>query len=206
MAARPPKDISADDFFRVWLPAQFAAEFGPGKRAAVPMSVAVSLEGPGGGEWLLDVTERALRVRGADEAGPVPQVLMRQPAADWRAAAVGEGDTIVAPPEASPLDVLFVDPSSRQMLQTVRGTVRFEIANYNGRTWWMQVKFGPQPEPIEPEATMAIDAADYAAILSSTLSPTEAYFGGKIRLTGNITVAMQLGMLLLPKFVRTGLE
>lgn len=169
------------------------------------MSVAVSLEGEGGGDWLLDVTENDLAVRDADAPGPVPQVLMRQPVIDWRAAAVGEGETIVAPPEASPLDVLFVDPGSRQMLQTVRGTVRFEIHAYNGRTWWMQVKFGPQPEPIEPEAIMAVDADVYAAILTRTLSPTEAYFGGKIRLTGNIAVAMQLGMLLLPKFVRSGL-
>lgn len=205
MPARPPKDISADDFFRVWLPREFAVEFGPGRRAATPMTVAVSLEGEGGGEWLLDVSETELRVRDPGQSGPVPQVLMRQPFADWRAAAVGEGDSIVAPPEASPLDVLFVDPSSRQMLEAVRGTVRFEISGYNQRTWWMQVKFGPQPEPIEPEATMAIDAADYAAILARTLSPTEAYFAGKIRLTGNIAVAMQLGMLLLPKFVRTGL-
>ena len=169
------------------------------------MTVAVLLQGQGGGEWLLDVDEGQLRIRGPGESGPMPQVLMRQTTEDWRAAAVGEGDSIVAPPEASPLDVLFVDPGSRQMLQSVRGTVRFEIHGYNDRTWWMQVKFGPQPEPIEPEAVMSIDAIDYAAILNRSLSPTEAYFAGKIRLTGNIAVAMQLGMLLLPKFVRTNL-
>ena len=81
-------------------------------------------------------------MRPPGQPGPEPQVTLIQSVADWRAVAVGEeGATDLAPPQASPLDVLFVDPASRQVMSAVKGTVRFEVTGYNGRTWWMQVKF-----------------------------------------------------------------
>jgi hypothetical protein len=126
---------------------------------------------------------------------------MRQPVADWRALAVGEeGPIDLAPPQASPLDVLFVDPASRQVMSAVKGTIRFEVAGSNGRTWWMQVKFGAQPEAAQPDATIAVDAETYAKMLARKMAPPEAYFSGKIVLRGDTALAMQLGMAMLPRF------
>ncbi len=198
---RPPRDINAARFFSEWLPTAFASEFGPGKRAATDITVAVKLEGEGGGEWILDVRQSELKVRDPGTAGGEPVVTMRQAVADWRAVAVGEEGAIdLAPPQASPLDVLFVDPASRQIMNAVKGTVRFEVTGYQGRTWWMQVKFGTQPESLAPDATIAVDAETYASMLSRKLAPPEAYFSGKIRLTGDTALAMQLGMAMLPRF------
>ena len=76
-----------------------------------------------------------------------------------------EGSSVdLAPPQASPLDVLFVDHASRQIMSAVKGTVRFEVTGYNGRTWWMHVTFGIQPEADPPNATIAVDADTYAFI------------------------------------------
>src|SRR5262245_12599015 len=116
-ANRPPGDITPERFFREWLPPEFEREFGPGRRAASDITVAVDLIGDGGGHWILDVRSGRLTVRAMGEQGAPPVVTMRQSVADWRALAVGEpGPVNLAPPQASPLDVLFVDPASRQIL------------------------------------------------------------------------------------------
>lgn len=201
-ANRPPRDITPKQFFYEWLPGEFDLEFGPGKRVAADITVAVCLEGEGGGEWIVDIYGGRLSVRAPGQPGPEPVVTMRQTVADWRAVAVGEeGAVNLAPPQASPTDVLFVDPASRQIMATVQGTVRFEVSGYNGRTWWMIVKFGAQPEPAEPDATIAIEAETYAAILARKLAPPEAYFSGQIGLRGDTSLAMQLAMAMLPRFV-----
>jgi hypothetical protein len=199
--ARPPRDIDAHRFFTDWLPREFQSEFGPGKRAATDITVAVELQGDGGGHWILDIQNNTIAVRQKGQAGPEPQVMMRQDVRDWRAVAVGEeGAVDLAPPQASPLDVLFVDPASRQVMKAVKGTVRFEVTGYNGRTWWMHVKFGEQPWAVEPNATIGVDAETYSKMLARKLAPPEAYFSGKIQLKGDTSLAMQLGMALLPRF------
>lgn len=199
-AKRPPRDITAEGFFTEWLPQAFACEYGPGRRDSRDITVAVRLDGEGGGRWVLDVRNGALSLRHPDGPGPEPQVSLSQPIADWRAMAVGEEGAIdLAPPNASPLDVLFVDPTSRQVL-AVRGTVRFEVTGYNHRVWWMQVKFGTQPEPPTPDAVISVDATTYAEILAKRLMPPEAYFSGQISMLGDTALAMQLAMALLPRF------
>ena len=204
-AARPPRDITPTEFFNQWLPGQFRAEFGEGKRTASDITIAVHLIGDGGGDFVLDVRGGQLAVRAPGAIGPEPLVELRQPVADWRALAVGEDGAVdLAPPQASPLDVLFVDPASRELMGVVKGTMRFEVPAYNGRTWWMVVKFGQQPFAEPADATIGIDAETYALLLRRELGAPEAYFAGKIRLQGNTSLAMQLGMTMLPRF--RGLE
>ena len=153
---------------------------------------------------MLDVRGGTLAVRGEGEPGPAPMVQLWQSAQDFRALAVGEDGANVdlAPPQASALDVLFVDPASRQILPAVKGTVRFEVTGYNDRTWGMLVKFGTQPSRSEPDATITVDAVTYAAIVARELAPPEAYFSGKISLRGDTSLAMQLAMAMLPRFTQ----
>ncbi len=201
-AKRPPPDITPDGFFTEWLPREFAAEFGTGKRHASDITVAIALDVEGGGRWILDLASAKMHVRRPGATGAEPQVSMQQTVADWRAMAMGEaGAPELAPPEYSPLDVLFVDPASRQIMAAVKGTLRFEVTGYNGRTWWMQVNFGTQPPVSPPTATISVDAATYTLMLQRKLAPPEAYFSGKIALKGNTALAMQLGMAMLPRFV-----
>jgi hypothetical protein len=196
---RPPRDITPARFFEQWLPALFAGEFGPGKRTPTDVTVRVRLDGEGGGAWDLTVAGGKLTV-GAP-GGSEPPVSVHQTVADWRAVTVGEeGGIDLAPPQGSPLDMLFVDPASRQVLTSVRGTVRFEVTGYNGRTWQLTCKFGEQPEPPEPNAVISVDAETHAKILSRQMAPPEAYFSGKVRLSGDTGLAMQLGMAMMPRF------
>jgi hypothetical protein len=201
---RPPRDITPATFFADWLPREFTAEFGIGKRSAQDITVAVHLSGAEGGSWVLDVIGSTLSVRPSGGLGPEPVVTLKQTVADWRALAVGEegANVDLAPPQASPLDVLFVDPTSRQIMAAIKGQVRFEVIGYNGRTWWMEVKFGAQTARPDPDATITVDADTYSLILQRKLAPPEAYFSGKIRLSGNTSLAMQLAMAMLPRFTQ----
>ncbi len=198
MPARPPRDITPRTFFEEWLPSVFAAEYSGGRRAASDVTVRVTLEGEGGGVWDLAIAGGRLTVgpggRGAAD------VALAWTVADWRAVAVGEPGTVdLAPPQASALDLLFVDSASRHVLATVRGAIRLEVAGYNGRTWSMLVKLGAAPGP-DPQATISIDADTWGQILARTLAPPEAYFSGRIRLAGDTGLAMQLAMGMMPRF------
>lgn len=179
-----------------WLPEELGRLGGAG---LPPMTVRFRLSGEGGGCW--DVTTGA-EVRGRTcqpEARPLVTIAMT--AQDWRAIAVGEqGPVDLCPPAASPTDLLFVDTGSQQLLQSLSGTFRFEVEQYNGRTWQLTATFGEAPPAERPDAVISTDAATYAAILGRRLSAPEAYFGGQIRIEGDAGLGMQVGLALLPKF------
>ncbi|MEK6608594.1 MAG: SCP2 sterol-binding domain-containing protein [Myxococcota bacterium] len=196
-APRPPSGITTHAFFSAWLPAEAARL---GLLASGPeMHARVILDGEGGGAWDLRLRDGRIDV-GVPGAGEA-QVTMRQSVEDWRALLFSEdGGAGLAPAGAAPTDLLMIDPTSRQMLRTVRGAVEFRIANFRGRTWRLLAKLGEQPMPEQPDATITVDAETYAAMAARTLTPPEAYFGGKIVIGGDAGLAMQLGMAMLPRF------
>lgn len=198
-AVRPPSDITPTRFFESWLPQQLAAAPRGNLKA---MTVRVSLDGDAeGGAWDLKIEPTGLTVDKASPGGAEPDVTILQSVQDWKAIAVGEpGAVTLAPPQASPMDALFLDRSAQDVLSSVKGTVRFEVTGYNGRTWCLTVKFGPQPLAVEPNATISVDAETYAGMLARTIPPPQAYFTGKIKLLGDASLAMQLGMALMPRF------
>jgi hypothetical protein len=193
---RPPTDITPQGFFETWLPEQARAV-----KAQTPITVRVLLAGDDGGAWDLSLSPDGLSVA-AGGNGAEPQVTVVQTVADWRAIAVGEpGGVNLAPPQARPTDVLFLDPEAQKLVQQVTGTIRFEVTGYNGRTWSLTVKLGTKPLAADqPDATISVDAETYAAMLARTLPAPQAYFQGKIRISGDMQLAMQLGMALMPRF------
>jgi hypothetical protein len=203
---RPPSDITPNEFFESWLPGQAAAHLG----AATAMTVRVRLKGEGGGGWDLRLGPEGLAVGAPSDAEA--EVTLVQSVADWRAIVVGEpGQVSLAPAQARPTDILFLDPVARDVVKQVAGTIRFEVTGYNGRTWSLTVKIGTRPaRPTPPgsdasdampaDATISVDAETYAAMLARVLPPPAAYFQGKIRIVGDVQLAMQLGMALMPRF------
>jgi putative sterol carrier protein len=193
---RPPRDITPRRFFEEWLPAQLAAS---GQGATRPLTVRVRLEGDEGGAWDLRLGPDGLQV-GAPTGGDA-DVTIRQTVTDWKAIAVGEAGAVdLAPPQASPTDILFLDSAAQQILGTVRGTVRFEVTGYNARTWMLDVRFGAGDPGAEPDATISVDAETYGEILARRMPPPQAYFAGKVKLLGDMNLAMQLGMAMMPRF------
>lgn len=195
---RPPRDITPADFFTDWLPRELERL---GGKASVPdMLVRVTLAGEGGGSWELKGGGSGLQVSAAP-SGERPLVTLLLSVQDWRAIVAGEeGPVDLAPPSASPTDLLFVDSSSQQLLAMITGTFRFEVTGYNGRTWTLTALFNAEEPDDPPTATLTIDAETYAKILARELAAPEAYFGGKIVISGDAGRGMQVGLALLPKF------
>ena len=59
---------------------------------------------------------------------------------------------------------------------------------------------GLGPATATPDASISIDADTYGRLRERTLPPAEAYFAGKVRMTGDTGLAMQLCMAMLPRF------
>lgn len=196
MAVHPPVDITPKAFFENWLPAQLAGA--PPPRST--LTVRVRLDGDDGGVWDLVLSPDGLQVVPGGTAGDA-DVKLTQTVADWRAITVGEpGAVNLAPPQASPKAMFFVDGAAQQIVQQVKGTIRFEVTGYNGRTWVLVAKLGAGPTPETADATISVDAETYGAMLARAIPPAAAYFQGKIVIAGDPNLAMQIGMALMPRY------
>lgn len=187
---RPPAETSVADLFGTWLPEAFARARAAG--AAPPdLRIAVTLDGTDGGSWTLAVAGGALTVTpGADENAPIA---LRQSAADFRAALWGEGGTTpLLPPQ---LDLTAAITGQARVptaaLAAVKGTLRVEIPGFAGRTWNAAVTFGGAATPT---ATVSVDVPTLEQLRNGTLQPAQAFFAGKIAVTGDVAWLMQVGM------------
>ncbi len=195
MTDRPGPEITPQAFFESWL----LSRLPPGTRDLAPLTVRVELHGEGGGAWELRTGPGGVAI--APAAGGDADVTVTQTVQDWRAIVAGEAGAVsLAPPQASPTDLLFLDRTAQQIVTSVKGSIRFEVTGYNGRTWSMGVKIGKQPAPATPDATITVDAETYAAMLARTLPAPQAYFTGKIQIAGDPALAMQIGMAMMPRF------
>jgi putative sterol carrier protein len=195
---RPPQDITPARFFEEWLPAQAAAL---NVKPSRDVRVRIELSGDDGGVWELAVTSSGLTAARGNGATGQADITIRQTVPDWRAVVAGEpGGVSLAPSGGSPTDLLFVDRAAQQVLSTVRGQMLFEVTGFNGRTWQATVAFGQGSAKDKPDATITVDADTYSQMLARTLPAPQAYFQGKIRISGDANLAMQLGMAMMSRY------
>lgn len=188
--ARPPADLSCADLFSTWLPEVFARARAAGAKAP-DLTVNVVLDGDGGGAWRLRVAGGALTV--GDGADPAALVTLRQPVADFRAAVWGEGNMGSLLPQQ--LDLAAAITGEVQLptaaLAQVKGTLHLDVPGFAGRTWKASVTFGGAAEP---SATVTVDVPTLEQLRSGALPPAQAFFAGKIAVTGDVPWLMQIGM------------
>ncbi len=195
----PPADIAPAEFFESWLPAEYERLDALRAEKSLPappnVTAAVTLVGDGGGTWTLAIADKKLSVsQGAPAEIDFSFSLALE---DWREIlAAGGGENDLLPSEGSMADALLVATQLQESLQDVRGTIRFELTGFKGRTWGAGVSFGGAADP---RATMAIEWETYEQIRAGTLPAAQAYFSGKILITGDTNLAMQVGMALMAK-------
>ncbi|WP_428268107.1 SCP2 sterol-binding domain-containing protein [Haliangium sp.] len=187
---RPPRDITPQVFFEQWIPQEYE-RLTTGGAAPPDLSAQIQLDGDGGGTWSLRLAGGKLEV--AAGSAEQPDVSVVQSVADWRAITVGEeGDgPDLTPPEGVSIEHWFVNPTIHQALKDAKGTLRFEIPGFYGRTFAAQLTFHGAAEPT---ATISVDAETVAEIRAGTLPAPQAFFAGKIQITGDSAFAMQIGM------------
>jgi hypothetical protein len=190
---RPPAGIPIAEFFETWLPEAFVAA---GRRAPPNAPrVRATLSGEGGGGWDIECDDDRLTV--AAVSRDPPDVWLRQPAADFRAAFDGDPNLpALIPPGWSAFDLLFLDPRDAELLNQVSGRVLIELVGRRARRWSLDVAFGKAGVAAgRPRTTIRLDGNTFLGLQTGSIPPLQALLGGKLSLEGDRALAMQLLLL-----------
>ena len=194
---RPPTDITPEEFFTSWIVAEYERVRGLDAELPAPPDVTVNmkLEGEDGGEWIITIVDAKLSVTSGAADSPTLGITLT--VEDWREVVASPGgDDELVPADTSGIDVLFASTAAQDALQDASGTIRFEVTEYKGRTFGADVAFAGAAEP---KATIAVDFETYKQVRNNSLPAPQAYFSGKIIISGDTNLAMQVGMSLMSK-------
>lgn len=188
---RPPRDITPKDFFESFLPKEYDRLKPSGGPTPPNIKVETRLEGEGGGTWVLTLANGALTVSAGSVADA--DITLMQSVDDWRVvtAGVSDGPELTLPEGFSIERLLNVPPAIQQILASTKGSLRLEIPGFLGRTFGLGIMFHGGAQPA---AMISVDAETLAQIRSGALPAPQAFFAGKIQLSGDTAFAMQLVM------------
>jgi len=83
--------------------------------------------------------------------------------------------------------------------KTVNGVYRFDLSGPNGGSWIVDFKAdtaGVRQGDENGQCTIAMTDDNFMAMLAGKISPRLAYMGGKLKVQGDMSLAMKLGQVL----------
>ncbi len=90
-----------------------------------------------------------------------------------------------------------LDPA---MADDLNATIQFDLDGENGGLYWVQVGKGEvlsgSGQAENPEMTLKALADDWAALVAGELNPMQAFMSGRLKIQGNMNLAMKLQTLL----------
>jgi putative sterol carrier protein len=85
-------------------------------------------------------------------------------------------------------------------IQGINGVMQFEFSGEGGGTWTLTLGDGKikleEGEAQSPNVTFAMDAQDFVAIANGELNAVSAFMQGKVKVSGDMALAMRLQSLL----------
>lgn len=199
----PAEPMPPAEFMEQWLPAAFAEAGLPPGSEALDVRLGIQLDGEGGGEWVFHMDHGTLHV----SAGSRDETAFSyvQSVDDWRGAlwegrggAMAEGfarffqpgrdineGSVAALGGAPP-------PQALGQLERLDGCIRIAVTGGEGGDWGVGLRLGPGPVPEEPTCTISITAEDAHALSTGELDPMQAFMGGNMAVTGDMTLMLQM--------------
>ncbi|MEW5945777.1 MAG: SCP2 sterol-binding domain-containing protein [bacterium] len=88
----------------------------------------------------------------------------------------------------------------REQLEGIEGVLQFNIEGEGGGQWHIALSEGKATvhpgESEDPSTTFTVDAADWMAIVRRETDPQTVFMQGKLRIAGDMNLAMRLGQLI----------
>lgn len=193
--ANLPRTIMPEEFFELVVEAIGGAPAPPG--ATEDRSV-LRLVGPGGGAWSAGFEGGLLALLEGDAAGPLVTITLSVP--DWREFIAGRVRDAVDPHIPVPLGdprtlTRLVEHSARALiLKDFAGDLQIVIEDKDEDADYVATLTfgGGEPSVASPTTTITVTLGDLVAIVSGKDDAQSAFFQGKIRVDGDMNLAMGL--------------
>ncbi|XP_061217216.1 hydroxysteroid dehydrogenase-like protein 2 [Neopsephotus bourkii] len=90
---------------------------------------------------------------------------------------------------------------SEEYVRTTQGVFQFELSGDEGGTWYIDLKnkggnAGPGKPPLKADVVMSMSSTDFVKMFTGKLKPTLAFMTGKLRIKGNMALAIKLEKML----------
>ncbi|KAM9262733.1 hydroxysteroid dehydrogenase-like protein 2 [Morus bassanus] len=90
---------------------------------------------------------------------------------------------------------------SEEYVRTTQGVFQFELSGDEEGTWYIDLKTdggsaGSGKPPVTADVVMSMSSADFVKMFTGKLKPTLAFMSGKLRIKGNMALAIKLEKML----------
>ncbi|NXL05550.1 HSDL2 protein, partial [Mesembrinibis cayennensis] len=90
---------------------------------------------------------------------------------------------------------------TEESVRTTQGVFQFELSGDEGGTWYIDLKSqggsaGFGKPPVAADVVMSMSSADFVKMFTGKLKPTLAFMSGKLRIKGNMALAIKLEKML----------
>ncbi|XP_075681711.1 hydroxysteroid dehydrogenase-like protein 2 [Rhinoderma darwinii] len=118
-------------------------------------------------------------------------------------AAFKEGKQVASSPKG-PVEETFTlirKSINEETVKSVQGVYQFVLAGSEEGTWYMDLKndnggVGKGEPPIKADVVMSMESEDFVKMFTGKLKPTMAFMSGKLKIKGNMGLAMKLEALM----------
>jgi hypothetical protein len=194
-------------FFSETIPLQFNAtldaqeRLGESGRALyqamreVEATLCAIVSGEGGGRFYLNIREGRMSAGDAPALPPFITIVQDRPGFDRLAREAGDSALALLGGLSGLGGELRLTRKRIDGFAPLQGALRFAVAGENG--FELITHFGPGPVPEQPSASITVDEAAYRELRGGQLDPAEAFLNGRIKVEGDLQLAMQLALAML---------
>ncbi|XP_054882461.1 hydroxysteroid dehydrogenase-like protein 2 isoform X2 [Poeciliopsis prolifica] len=114
-----------------------------------------------------------------------------------------------APPSDTPLSAGPIEGTfdiirgviNEDVVKATQGVYRFDLSGDHSGVWFLDLKSGsgstgPGEPPAKADVVMTMDSGDFTKMFAGQLKPTMAFMTGKLRIKGDMTLAIKLEKLM----------